>query len=119
MNAVGLIVYPVSDVPKAKQFFATLLGTEPYVDSPYYIGFKTEDMEIGLDPHAAQRGLSGALAYVDVSDITVALTTLLACGAEKVQDVTDVANGLLIAIVKDPDGTPIGLRQRPYQEPVR
>jgi predicted enzyme related to lactoylglutathione lyase len=47
-----------------------------------------------------------------VSDIKGALATLLASGAEKVQDVTDVANGLLIAIAKDPEGTIIGLRQK-------
>lgn len=113
MNTVSLIVYAASDLPKARKFFATLLDVEPYVDGGYYVGFKAGDTEIGLVPHVAQRGLSGALAYVDVSDIKGALATLMAAGAEKVQDVTDVANGLLIAIVKDPDGTPIGLRQFP------
>ena len=103
MNSVGLIVYPASDVPKTKAFFATLLGTEPYADTPYYVGFKLGDMEIGLVPKAAQQGPSGALAYVTVSDIKGALETLVAAGAEKVQDITDVANGLLVATVKDPD----------------
>ncbi|HEY2474666.1 MAG TPA: VOC family protein [Candidatus Cybelea sp.] len=113
MNAVSLIVYPASDVPKATKFFATLLGTEPYADTPYYVGFKTGDMEVGLVPKAAQRGTSGALAYVDVADINGALATLLASGAEKVQDITDVSNGLLVASVTDPDGNAIGLRQFP------
>jgi len=113
MNAVRLIIYPVSDVPKMKQFFATLLRTEPYADSPYYVGFKAGDVEIGLVSQAAQHGLSGAIAYVDVTDIKAALPTLLAAGAEKVQDITDVSNGLLVASVKNPDGTPIGLRQMP------
>lgn len=113
LNTVSIIVYSTSDVAKAKKFFTTLLGVEPYADSPYYVGFKAGDLEIGLDPNAAKKGLSGALAYVDVTDIKAALATLLAAGAEKVQDVTDVANGLLIAIVKDPDGTPVGLRQSP------
>ncbi len=113
MNKVGLIVYPASDVPKAKKFFATLLGTEPYAESGYYVGFKAGDVEIGLVPKAAQGGSSGVLAYVDVSDINEALATLLAAGAEKVQDITDVAQGLLVATVKDPEGTPIGLRQFP------
>jgi predicted enzyme related to lactoylglutathione lyase len=113
LNTVSLIVYPAPDVAKSRQFFSTLLATEPYVDSPYYVGFKAGDMEIGLDPHAMQRGLSGALAYVDVSDIKSALASLLDAGAEKVQDVTDVAAGLLIAIVKDPSGTIVGLRQSP------
>jgi predicted enzyme related to lactoylglutathione lyase len=113
MNTVGLIIYPASDVEKTKQFFTTLLGTEPYADAKYYVGFKVGNMEIGLVPQAAQRGPAGVLMYVDVSDINEALATLLAAGAEKAQDVTDVAQGLLVASVKGPDGTPIGLRQFP------
>lgn len=113
MNTVGLIVYPASDVPKATKFFSTLLGTEPYVDSQRYVGFKIGDMEIGLVPKTAQNGVSQALAYVTVSDINEALATLLAAGAEKGQDVRDVGYGLLVASVKDLDGTPIGLRQFP------
>lgn len=112
MNTVGLIVYPASDVPKAKKFFTTLLGVEPYADTQYYVGFKAGDMEVGLVPQSAHK-VPGALAYVDVTDIKEALAALVAAGAEKVQDVTDVANGLLIAIVKDHNQTPIGLRQYP------
>lgn len=110
-NAVGLIVYPAADVSKSKEFFATLLGTQPYADTPYYVGFKTGDVEIGIVPKAA--GQTNALAYVTVDDIGAALETLVAAGAEKVQDARDVANGLLVAVVKDLDGTPIGLRQFP------
>ncbi len=112
MNSVSLIVYPASDVPKATRLFATLLGTEPYADMPYYVGFKAGDMEIGLVPKAAH-GNAGALAYVTVADINAALEALIAAGAEKLQDPRDVANGLLVATVKDPDGTVIGLRQFP------
>ncbi len=64
MNTVGLIIYPASDVPKATKFFATLLGTEPYAEAPYYVGFKAGDMEIGLVPKAAHRGL-GAIRVRD------------------------------------------------------
>lgn len=112
MNTVGLIIYPAADVPKTTKFFATLLGTDPYVESPYYTGFKPGDLEIGIIPQAAT-SVSGALAYVDVSDIKAALAALLAQGAETLQDITDVANGLLVASVKDLNGSPIGLRQKP------
>jgi predicted enzyme related to lactoylglutathione lyase len=115
MNPVRLILYPVTDAPKAKEFFATLLGTEPYVDSKPYVGFKAGDVEVGLVPKAAQGGHSGAIAYVDVTDIKGALETLLAAGAEKVQDITDVGYGLLVASVKDPNGMSVGLRQHPQK----
>lgn len=116
MNTVRLVLFPASDVPKTKEFFATLLGTEPYVEGGPYVGFKAGDVEIGLVSKAAQGGLSGAVAYVDVADIKSALATLLAAGAEKVQDITDVGYGLLVASVKDPNGTPVGLRQQPSQK---
>lgn len=112
MNAVSLIIYPASDVPKTTQFFAALLGVEPYAESSYYVGFRTGEMEIGLVPKAAH-GDAGAVAFVTVSDIHAALETLIAAGAEKAQDVRDVANGLLVATLKDPNGTVIGLRQFP------
>ncbi len=113
MNAVSLVIYPASDVAKTKEFFATLLDTQPYADTPYYVGFKAGEMEIGLVPQAAQPNQSGAVAYVTVGDIHAALATLVAAGAEKVQDVKDVAQGLLVATFKDPNGTVIGLRQFP------
>jgi predicted enzyme related to lactoylglutathione lyase len=113
MNSVGLIIYPVADLAKATEFFATLLGTQPYAEGKNYVGFKTGDVEIGLVPRTAHRSPSAALAYVTVSDINEALATLIAAGAEKVQDVTDVGYGLLVASFKDLDGTPIGLRQFP------
>jgi predicted enzyme related to lactoylglutathione lyase len=112
VNSVGLIIYSAADVPKATKFFTTLLGTEPYVEGKPYVGFKVGDMEIGLISKQAS-GQSGAIAYVDVTDIKGAIDSLVAAGAEKLQDITDVGYGLLVASVKDLDGTPIGLRQPP------
>jgi predicted enzyme related to lactoylglutathione lyase len=112
MNSVGLIIYPAADMAKSKAFFTTLLGVEPYAESPAYVGFKAGDVEIGLVQQAHAK-MPGALAYVTVTDIKAALATLIAAGAELQQDVTDVAYGLLVASVKDINGTPIGLRQFP------
>ncbi len=113
MNPVNLICYPASDVSKTKEFFATLLGTEPYADSPYYVGFKAGETEVGIVPRGSQPSQSSQIAYVTVSDINAALAKLVAAGAETVQDPKDVAQGLLVAIIKDPNGTTIGLRQFP------
>lgn len=112
MNTISLIIYPASDVPKTTKFFATALGGEPYVESAYYTGFKTGEVEIGIVPQAMHRA-AGPLAFVTVDDIKGAVATLLAAGAETVQEITDVANGLLVASVKDPSGTAIGFRQFP------
>ncbi len=113
MNAVKLVVFPTSDIAKAKAFFSELLGAEPYADTPYYTGFKTGEMELGLTPAMPQQSTTAPIVYVDVADINGTLAAVIAKGGEKVQDPTDVANGLLIAIVKNPDGSTIGLRQQP------
>src|SRR2546421_5349182 len=105
-----LLVYPVKDMGKAKTLFSELLGVEPYADAPYYVGFRTGDLEIGLDPHG--RG-QGPLAYWEVDDIRASLQRLLAAGAQADQDVKDVGGGKLIATVKDADGNTIGLMQSP------
>jgi hypothetical protein len=48
MNKVSLIVYPAKELEGTKKIFSKFLGVEPYVDGPYYVGYKEGDMEIGL-----------------------------------------------------------------------
>jgi predicted enzyme related to lactoylglutathione lyase len=105
-----LIVYPARDLDAAKRLFGALIGTEPYVDAPYYVGYRTGDLEIGLDPHGQG---AGPIAYWAVNDVRSRLAELVAAGGEIVQDVRDVGGGLLIAQVRDASGSTIGLRQSP------
>jgi predicted enzyme related to lactoylglutathione lyase len=105
---VSLIVYPASDMTTTKRFFRELTGTDPYVDSPQYVGYKNGGMEIGLVP-----GQQTALAYWTVNDIEASVKALMDAGGAVVQDITDVAYGLLVASVKDPNGSIVGLRQPP------
>jgi predicted enzyme related to lactoylglutathione lyase len=108
--ATRLLVYPVKDLARSKTLYGELLGVEPYADAPYYVGFKTGDVEIGLDPHGRS---GGPIAYWEVTDIRARLRQLLDAGALADQDVKDVGGGLLIATVKDSDGNTLGLRQSP------
>jgi len=105
---IKLIVYPVKDIEKAKAFYGTLLDAEPYVESPYYVGYRVDDQEVGLDPNSK----IGPIAYTDVKDIKSSLQTMVKVGAEVVQDVRGVGGGLLTAQVKDGDGNVVGLRQQ-------
>jgi predicted enzyme related to lactoylglutathione lyase len=105
---IKLIVYPVKNVEKAKAFFGKFLNVEPYVESPYYVGYRVGDLEVGLDPNSKV----GPIAYTDVKDIKSSLQALVKVGAEVVQDVNEVGNGLLIAQVKDVEGNVVGLRQQ-------
>ena len=107
------IVYPVSDLARAKTLYRTLLGVDPYVDQAYYVGFRVGDLEIGLDPYGHSKGITGPVVYVSVADIQSSLKQLLEAGAQELQAVQDVGGGMLIASVKDADGNDIGLRQNP------
>jgi len=109
---VSLIVYPAADLTTAKTFFRELTGTDPYADSPQYVGYKDGDMEIGLVP-SRDKSEPAALAYWTVSDIAASVKALEAAGGTVVQPITDVAHGLLVASVKYPDGATVGLRQMP------
>jgi predicted enzyme related to lactoylglutathione lyase len=104
---IKLIVYPVKDIEKAKAFYGKFLDTEPYVASPYYVGYRVGDQEVGLDPNSKV----GPIAYTDVKDIKSSLQAMTQVGAEIVQDVKDVGGSLMIAQIKDADGNVVGLRQ--------
>jgi predicted enzyme related to lactoylglutathione lyase len=110
MNKVSLIIYSTKELASTKQIFSKFLGVEPYVDEPYYVGYKVGDMEIGLDPNAQN---AGPVTYIDVADIKSSLQEIIALGATMQQDVKDVANGLLVASIKDKEGNILGFRQKP------
>jgi predicted enzyme related to lactoylglutathione lyase len=106
-NQVKVLVYPAKDLAKTKKYFSTFLGTEPYVDGEWYVGYRVGDLEIGLDPHGED-----VIAYTDTDDIEAGLKTLQDVGAKVTQEPKDVAAGLLIAKV-ELDGNVVGLRQQP------
>ncbi len=105
-NYIQLIVYPVKDLGKAKDLFNAFLGTEPYADGPYYVGYKLGEFEVGLDPNGKT-----VVSYIDVDDIEVGLEALKDAGATVVEGSKDVGGGLLIAQV-ELDGNVLGLRQQ-------
>ncbi len=109
-RSIKLLVYPVKDLAAAKALYNRVLGVEPYADAPYYVGYRVDGQEIGLDPNARSQGPIG---YVEVSDIKASLQTLLDAGAQVHQEIRDVGGGMLVATVKDPDGNIVGLRQLP------
>lgn len=105
---ITLVAYPVKDLAKAKAFYGAYLGVEPYVDSPYYVGYRIGEQEVGLDPHGRA---AGPIGYRTVPDIEQAVAALVAAGGQVVQAPKDVARGLQIAQVQDADGNIVGFRQ--------
>jgi len=107
-QGVKTIIYPVKDLAQTKTLFRTLLGVEPYADQPYYVGFRVEGQEIGLDPNGHKSGMT---AYYHVNDIKQSLQALIDSGAQVQQQIKDVSGGRLIATVIDMTGNIIGLLQ--------
>ena len=72
-EGIKQIVYPVTDLAKAKTLYSELLGVEPYADAPFYVGFRVGDQELGLDPRGHGKGMTGPVGYWNVHDIRSAL----------------------------------------------
>lgn len=107
-KGIKSIIYPVRDMDQARTQFRTLLGAEPYADSPYYVGFKVGDLDVGLDPNGHK---DGTTVYYHIADIQQSLQALVDAGAQVVQDVKDIGAGGRIASVRNADGNLIGLIQ--------
>jgi predicted enzyme related to lactoylglutathione lyase len=105
---IKLVVYPVKDLTAAKKFFSKFLGVEPYVDGEWYVGYRVDGQEIGLDPNGTD-----VIGYVEVKDIKSSVQGLVEAGGKVKQDVKEVGGGLLIAQIEDADGNVVGLRQQP------
>jgi predicted enzyme related to lactoylglutathione lyase len=106
-----LIRVPVKDLAAAKQFYGDLLGSEPYADAPYYVGYRIGAMEVGLDPGGHAKGMTGPVAYWTVPDIAAAIKQLTEAGGTEHESPSDVGGGRLVGSVRDADGNVIGLIQ--------
>src|SRR5919107_1192187 len=110
-QGIKTVLHPVSDLDKAKAMYATLLGTQPQTDSPYYVGFEAAGQQIGLVPGGGPQGMTSPVAYWHVSDIEAKLAEVTAAGATVKEQPRDVGGGRLVATVTDPDGNVLGLLQ--------
>ncbi|MGI3784660.1 MAG: VOC family protein [Janthinobacterium lividum] len=108
--APSLIVFGVDDLTAATTFYTALLGVEPYADSPYYVGFRTDGVEIGLDPAAARQGTTAPIAYWTTDDLDARVESLVSAGASVLRPASDVGGGQRVALLTDADGNPVGLR---------
>ncbi len=110
MSGLKTIVVPVADLTAAKAVYATVLGVEPSMDAPYYVGYDLDGLHVGLAPQSNQ---SGTVAYWEVDDIEATRDALLAAGATEQEPVHDVGGGRRIAVLVDPDGNLIGILADP------
>ncbi|WP_419994435.1 VOC family protein [Streptomyces boninensis] len=107
-EGIKIVLHPVSDLAKAKDVYATLLGTQPSADSEYYVGFDAEGQHIGLVPGSKEQG---PVAYWKVPDLDAKLAELTGAGAAVKEAAHEVGPGRRVATVTDPDGNVLGIME--------
>ena len=50
VQGLGTVIYHVADLDRAKAWYATAFGQQPYLDEPFYVGFNIAGYELGLNP---------------------------------------------------------------------
>jgi predicted enzyme related to lactoylglutathione lyase len=110
------VIYKVSDLASAKEWYRKATGVDPYFDEPFYVGFNVGGFELGLDPDVSSQkpGAGGSVAYWGVTNADAGLAHLLAAGAKPHAAVQDVGGGIRVASVLDPFGNRIGIIENPH-----
>jgi predicted enzyme related to lactoylglutathione lyase len=117
IQGLRTVIYPVSKLEQAKAWYARVLGTEPYFDQPFYVGFAVGGFELGLVPDG-RPGPAGATAYWGTPDAAAEVARLQDLGAAIESPLTDVGDGIRVATVRDPDGNLFGVIENPGFDPA-
>jgi predicted enzyme related to lactoylglutathione lyase len=106
-------IYPVNDLDRAKAWYSTVIGHAPYFDQPFYVGFNVGGFELGLVPDGTP-GTAGPQALWGVANAADSLARLTELGAEVLEAVQDVGEGIRVAAVRDPFGNRLGIIENPH-----
>ena len=110
------VAYYVTDINKAKDWYAGILGVQPYFDQPFYVGFTVGGYELGLQPadKAPATPERSATVYWGVNDVAATYKMLLDAGATAFDEPQDVGDEIVVAAVKDPWGNTFGIIYNPH-----
>jgi len=106
-------IYPAPDLAAAKRWYAELLGTAPYFDEPFYVGFTVGGFELGLLPDATP-GTNGPQPLWGVANIDAAHARLIELGASPLEPIVELGGGIKVAAVIDPFGNRFGIIENPH-----
>ena len=106
-------IYPTPELARGKEWYRQVLGSDPYFDQPFYVGFSVGGFELGLIPDG-EPGVDGVQVYWGVADADSELARLTALGAEVHEPVKDVGGGIKVASVRDPFGNLFGIIENPH-----
>ena len=126
LRGFATISYWADDVEAARDWYAELLGIEPYFirpeqGPPAYVEFRVGDYqdELGIidrryAPEGAAGGPGGAVMYWHVDDVPATFDRLLSMGAREYQPITPREAGWVTASVVDPFGNVLGIIYNPH-----
>ena len=126
LRGFATISYWADDVEAARDWYAELLGIEPYFirpeqGPPAYVEFRVGDYqdELGIidrryAPEGAASGPGGVVMYWHVDDVAATFERLLSLGAKEYQPITPREAGWITASVVDPFGNVLGVIYNPH-----
>lgn len=107
------VLYHVPDLADGKAWYTQVVGSGPYFDQPFYVGFEVGGFELGLLPDGTP-GPGGTVAYWGTPDIDAEVNRLVALGATLCGKIEDVGDGVRVADLSDPFGNTFGVIQNPH-----
>ena len=116
IQGLRTVVYPTPALAEATAWYRQVLGTDPYFEQPFYVGFSVGGFELGLVPDG-QPGTTGATAYWGTPDVAAEVERLAALGAAVESAVADVGDGIRTATLRDPFGNLFGVIENPHFDP--
>lgn len=125
-RGIAQVNFFAADVAAARDWYAGVVGAEPYfqrpdADAPMYVEFRlgADEDEFGIvsadfAPRGAAQGPGGAIARWHVEDIRAVVADLLERGATEWEPVVEREEAFFTASVVDPFGNVLGLIQSPH-----
>jgi predicted enzyme related to lactoylglutathione lyase len=126
LRGFATISYWADDVAAAQDWYAELLGIQPYFvrpeeGPPAYVEFRVGDHqdELGIidrryAPPGAAGDPGGVVMYWHVDDVPATFERLLSMGAKEYQPITPREAGWITASVVDPFGNILGIMHNPH-----
>jgi predicted enzyme related to lactoylglutathione lyase len=113
IQGLRTVVYPVTQLREATDWYRRVLEKAPYFEQPFYVGFEVGGFELGLIPDG-EPGSTGATAYWGTQDAAAELARLESLGAALQSALADVGDGIRVATVRDPYGNLFGIIENPH-----
>ena len=109
-----VVVYVRTEqLEEAKKWYASVVGHEPYYDTPYYVGFNVGGFELGIHPEGTP-GPGGVVRLLGHRGRGRGVEAPARPGAKLVSDVQDVGGDIKVAAVADPFGNHLGVIENPH-----